>query len=122
VGVIRIYYGNPNRVPDPPGQSCSGANSETGQNRISSPAAPANRFEIGNTGTYVTYADALAATNGGTDRVVGAQLTLDSGFAGDQRANVSNVTRQLQHVGPEDDRDDDHHRRPVREDLHPACR
>jgi hypothetical protein len=36
--------------------------------------------------------EAQNAHNGGTDLVVGAQLTLDSGFAGDQRANVSNVT------------------------------
>ncbi len=36
--------------------------------------------------------EAQNAHNGGTDLVVGAPLTLDSGFAGDQRANVSNVT------------------------------
>jgi hypothetical protein len=93
---IHVYYGNPNGVPDPPGQSCSGLFSESGQNLISSPSAPPNRFEMqGGWGVgplYTTYADALASTNGGTDLVVGAQLTLDSGFAGDQRANVSNVT------------------------------
>jgi hypothetical protein len=94
---VHVYYGNPNGVPDPPGQSCSGASSETGQNLISSPLAPPNRFEMqGGWGVpgplYTTYADALASTNGGTDLVVGAQLTLDSGFAGDQKANVSNVT------------------------------
>jgi hypothetical protein len=94
---VHVYYGNPNGVPDPPGQSCSGANSETGQNLISSITAPPNRFEMqGGWGVpgplYTTYADALASTNGGTDLVVGAQLTLDSGFAGDQKANVSNVT------------------------------
>jgi hypothetical protein len=94
---VHVYYGNPNGVPDPPGQSCSGLFSETGQNLISSPTAPPNRFEMqGGWGVpgplYTTYADALASTNGGTDLVVGAQLTLDSGFAGDQRANVSNVT------------------------------
>jgi hypothetical protein len=94
---IHVYYGNPNGLPDPPGQSCSGANSETGQNLISSPTAPPNRFEMqGGWGVpgplYTTYADALASTNGGADLVVGAQLTLDSGFAGDQKANVSNVT------------------------------
>jgi len=94
---VHVYYGNPSGVPDPPGQSCSGLFSETGQNLISSLTAPPNRFEMqGGWGVpgplYTTYADALASTNGGTDLVVGAQLTLDSGFAGDQRANVSNVT------------------------------
>jgi hypothetical protein len=91
--VIRIYYGNPSGVPAPPGQSCSGTSSETGQNLISSPLAPVNRFEIGNNpNIYTSYAAALAATNGGTDLVIGAQLTLDSGFAGDQIATISNVT------------------------------
>jgi hypothetical protein len=93
---IHVYYGNPNGD-TPAGQSCSGAYSETGQNLISSPTAPPNRFEMqGGWGVpgplYTTYADALASTNSGTDLVVGAQLTLDSGFAGDQKANVSNVT------------------------------
>lgn len=41
---------------------------------------------------YTTYADAVASTNGGTDQVVRVQLTLDSGWKSDQRANVSNVT------------------------------
>jgi hypothetical protein len=94
---VHVYYGNPNGVPVPPGQSCSGSESESGQNLISSPTAPTNRLEMqGGWGVpgplYTTYADALASTNGGTDLVVGAQLTLDSGFAGDQRADVSNVT------------------------------
>ena len=90
--VIRIYYGDPVNTA-PSFQSCSGAYSETGQNLISSPLAPPNRFEIGNNpNIYTNYAAALAATNGGTDLVIGAQLTLDSGFAGDQKANVSNVT------------------------------
>jgi hypothetical protein len=93
---VHVYYGNPNGD-TAAGQSCSGAYSETGQNLISSPTAPINRFEMqGGWGVsgplYTTYADALASTNGGTDLVVGAQLTLDSGFAGDQKANVSNVT------------------------------
>jgi hypothetical protein len=94
---VEVYYGNPSGSPDPPGQSCSGLYSETGQNLISSPTAPPNRFEmLGGWGVpgplYTTYADALASTGGGTDLVYGAQLTLDSGFAGDQKVNVSNVT------------------------------
>jgi hypothetical protein len=91
-GVIRIYYGNPNGSPNPPGQSCVGNESESTKNLISDPTVPANRFEIGNNNIYTTYAAALAATNGGTDHVVGVQLTLDSGWGGDQIAEVSNVT------------------------------
>jgi len=68
---VEIYYGNPND----PDQSCSGANSESGQNLISSPTAPPNRFEmLGGWGIpgplYTTYADAVASTNDGTDKVV----------------------------------------------------
>jgi hypothetical protein len=68
---VEIYYGNPNG----PDQSCSGANSESGQNLISSPTAPPNRFEmLGGWGVpgplYTTYADAVASTNEGTDKVV----------------------------------------------------
>lgn len=89
---VHVYYGNPNG----PDQSCSGSNSGSGQNLITTSLYP-NRFEMqGGWGVpgplYTTYADAIASTNNGTDQVVGAQLTLDSGFAGDQRANVSNVT------------------------------
>src|ERR1700693_5176750 len=87
---------NPNGSPDPPGQSCAGTNSGSGQKLITT-SLSANRFEmLGGWGVpgplYTTYADALASTNGGTDLVIGAQLTLDSGFAGDQRVDVSNVT------------------------------
>lgn len=90
--IMHIYYGNPNG----PDQSCSGLNSGSGQNLITT-SLYANRFEMqGGWGVpgplYTTYADALLSTNNGTDLVVGAQLTLDSGFAGDQRADVSNVT------------------------------
>jgi hypothetical protein len=93
---VEVYYGNPNGD-TAAGQSCSGAYSETGQNLISSPLAPPNRFEMqGGWGVpgplYTTYADAFASTNNGTDKVVAVQLTLDSGYAGDQVANVSNVT------------------------------
>lgn len=89
---LHVYYGNPNG----PDQSCSGLNSGSGQNLITT-SLYANRFEMqGDWGVpgpvYTTYADALASTNNGTDLVVGAQLTLDSGWGGDQRANVSNVT------------------------------
>jgi hypothetical protein len=86
-GVIHIYYGTPSNALD---QGCSGANSGSGQNLITTGITP-NRFEIGNTGVYVTYADVLAATHGGTDTVTAAQLTLDSGWSADQRASVSNV-------------------------------
>jgi hypothetical protein len=92
-GVIHVYYGDPSNTA-PSFQSCSGAYTETGKNLISQvdPTLPANRFEIGNTGVYTNYAAALAATGAGTATVTGAQLTLDSGWGGDQRANVSNVT------------------------------
>jgi hypothetical protein len=92
-GLINVYYGDPNNTA-PSFQSCSGIYSETGKNLMSQVdvTLPTNRFELGNSGSYVTYADILAATNGGTDVVTGAQLTLDSGWKADQRADVSNVT------------------------------
>src|SRR3954451_6745809 len=83
VGVVHIYYGDPGGV-----QSCSGAASGSGQNLITTGAT--NRFEIGNTGVYTTYAAAVAATQGA--QVTRVQLTLDSGFSNDQRADVSNIT------------------------------
>jgi hypothetical protein len=94
--ILHVYYGNPNGVPVPPGQSCSGVNSGSGQNLITTSLSD-NRFEMqGGWGVpgplYTTYADVLASTHGGTDIVDVAQLTLDSGFAGDQRAEVSLVT------------------------------
>jgi hypothetical protein len=99
IETVEVYYGNPNGVPDPPGQSCSGASTETGKNLMSQvdPTLPVNRFEMqGGWGVpgpvYTTYADAVASTNAGTDKVVAVQLTLDSGWKGDQRADVSNVT------------------------------
>ena len=87
---------------------------------VAAPVRDAGR--LGSAGPlYTTYADAFASTNGGTDLVVGAQLTLDSGFAGDQTANVSNVTVNDNTWGPEHDRDDKHDRDGcVREDLQPA--
>jgi hypothetical protein len=92
-GLINVYYGDPNNTP-PSLQSCSGVYSETGKNLMSQAdiTLPANRFEIGNSGVYVNYAAVLAATNAGTATITGAQLTLDSGWKADQRANVSNVT------------------------------
>jgi hypothetical protein len=97
--VVEVYYGNPNGDPNPPGQSCSGTQSESDKNLMdtSDPTLPANRFEmLGGWGVpgpvYTTYADAVASTNGGSDVVVGVQLTLDSGWKSDQKANVSNVT------------------------------
>ena len=40
---------------------------------------------------YTDYAHAVASTNDGIDEVVDVQLTLDSGWFSNQRANVSNV-------------------------------
>ena len=98
IETVEVYYGNPN-ADIPPTQSCSGLFSESGKNLMSQsdPTLPPNRFEmLGGWGVpgplYTTYADAVASTNGGTDKVVAVQLTLDSGFAGDQKADVSNVT------------------------------
>lgn len=89
---VEVYYGTPNG----PDQGCSGTNSGSGQNLITT-GITANRFEMqGGWGVpgpfYTTYADAVASTNGGTDIVNQVQLTLDSGWKGDQRADVSNVT------------------------------
>lgn len=88
---IHVYYGTPNG----PDQSCSGAASSSGDNLITTGASP-DRFEVqGGWDTpgavYRTYDDAHAYTNGGTDQVVAVQLTLDSGWSADQRADVSNV-------------------------------
>ena len=58
VKLIHVYYGTPNNTLTPPFQSCSGLNSGSGDNLITT----------------------------------GMQLTLDSGWMADQRANVSNVT------------------------------
>jgi hypothetical protein len=96
IETVEVYYGNPNGD-TAAGQSCSGAYSETGLNLILDASVPVNRFEmLGGWGVpgplYTTYADAVASTNNGADLVVAVQLTLDSGFAGDQKANVSNVT------------------------------
>jgi len=100
IEVVEVYYGNPN-ADIPPTQSCSGAYSEAGKNLMSTsdPTLPVNRFEmLGGWGVdpvpplYTTYDRAVASTNGGTDKVVDVQLTLDSGFAGDQKATVSTVT------------------------------
>jgi hypothetical protein len=93
---VEVYYGNPNGD-TPAGQSCNGVNSGSGKNLISDPTLPVNRFEMqGGWGVpgpfYTTYADAVASTNAGTDKVTAVQLTLDSGYAGDQVATVSNVT------------------------------
>jgi hypothetical protein len=92
-GLINIYYGDPRNVA-PSFQSCSGTYSETAKNLMSQVdiTLPTYRFEIGNSGSYVTYADVLAATGGGTATVTAAQLTLDSGWKANQRATVSNVT------------------------------
>lgn len=89
---IHVYYGTPNG----PDQSCSGAASGSGDNLITT-GITEDRFEVQNGwgtpgSTYRTYDDAFAYTNGGTDEVIAVQLTLDSGWHADQRADVSNVT------------------------------
>ena len=93
VKLIHVYYGTPNNTLTPPFQSCSGLNSGSGDNLITTGITP-DRFEFQGAGgpVYTTYADMLALTNGGTDQVLSVQLTLDSGWMADQRANVSNVT------------------------------
>jgi hypothetical protein len=90
--ILHVYYGTPNG----PDQGCSAANSGSGQNLMTTGITP-NRFEMqGGWGipgpVYTVWEDVLASTHDGTDLVDVAQLTLDSGFAGSQRANVSNVT------------------------------
>lgn len=91
--LIHVYYGTPNNTSTFPFQSCSGAYSGSGQNLITTGVTP-DRFEFQGAGApvYTTYNDMLALTNGGTDQVLSVQLTLDSGWKADQRANVSNVT------------------------------
>lgn len=98
VETVEVYYGNPNGDTSA-GQSCSGTSSESGKNLMnnSDPSLPVNRFEMqGGWGVpgpvYTTYTDAVASTNSGTDKVVAVQLTLDSGWKSDQKADVSNVT------------------------------
>jgi hypothetical protein len=90
--VVEVYYGTPGGSGD---HGCSGTNSGSTQNLITTGITP-DRFEmLGGWGVgpeYTTYADAVASTNGGTDVVTGVQLTLDSGWLSDQKANVSNVT------------------------------
>jgi hypothetical protein len=88
VGVVRVYYGNPSGVPDPPGQSCTGASNESGQNLITT--GPTNRFEVGNNNLYVDYATVQAAV--GNEIVTGIQLTLDSGWHSDQLLTLSSAT------------------------------
>jgi hypothetical protein len=86
-GVVRFHYGNPNG----PDQGCSGSNSWSGQNIISGGIVD-NRIELGNGGPYTNYAAALAATNDGQMAVTGIQLTLDSGWKGDQRVTLTSAT------------------------------
>jgi hypothetical protein len=87
---IHVYYGEPNNGPD---QGCSGAKSGSGQNLITTGITP-DRFEFQTAGApvYTTHAAMQALTNGGTDKVLSVQLTLDSGWKADQRADVANVT------------------------------
>jgi hypothetical protein len=84
---VHVYYGDPGGA-----QECT-LNSGSGQNLITTSAAP-NRFEMqggfGGGPVYTTYAATQAVV--GTDRVVAARLILDSGWSLDQRANVSSIT------------------------------
>ncbi|HET7739778.1 MAG TPA: hypothetical protein VFL67_03915 [Mycobacterium sp.] len=81
---VYVYYGDPGGV-----QSCIGSASGSGQNLISTGAT--NRFEIAGAGApvYTTYAAVSGVV--GTDSVNWVGLMLDSGWGGDQRADVSNV-------------------------------
>jgi hypothetical protein len=85
---IHAYYGTPNG----PDQGCSGLNSGSGQNLVTTGITP-DRFEFqgGGAPVYTTYAAMQALTNDGTDPVLAVQLTLDSGWSADQIANVSDV-------------------------------
>jgi hypothetical protein len=83
---VHVYYGDPGG-----NQTCTGAASGSGQNLITTGAT--NRFEIEGNATpslYRTYADTQSVV--GTDHVNWVGLILDSGWGGDQKADVSNVT------------------------------
>jgi hypothetical protein len=91
-GQLSVYYGDPRNVA-PSYQSCSGPlYSETGKNLMNTSdlTLPAYRFEVNLSGSYITYDQMVALV--GNPTITGAQLTLDSGWKADQRANVSNVT------------------------------
>lgn len=82
---VHVYYGDPGG-----NQTCIGAASGSGQNLISTGAT--NRFEIQSAGApvYQSYADVQQVVGG--DHVNWVGLVLDSGWGGDQKADVSNVT------------------------------
>lgn len=82
---VHVYYGEPGGV-----QSCTGAASGSGQNLIAV-GAP-NRFEIQGAGApvYTTFAAVQAVV--GSDPVNWVGLILDSGWGGDQKADISDVT------------------------------
>ena len=86
---VHVYYGTPNG----PNQGCSAgdpAGSGSGLNLIE--LGVPERFEIQGFGApvYTTY-EAVAAIVG-SDPVNWVGLILDSGWGGDQRANISDVT------------------------------
>lgn len=89
---VHVYYGYPNGD-GPDGQGCSGAQSSSGANLITT-GATANRFEMPDTGApvYKPYTDVQLVV--GSLDVVRVSLIVDSGWgsAGDQVLNVSNVT------------------------------
>ena len=86
-GQVYAYYGTPGG----PDQGCSGANSGSGQNLITTGITPL-RFEVQGAGSpvYIDYASAMALA--GTRHVNYVGLVLDSGWGGNQTADVSGVT------------------------------
>lgn len=84
---VYAYYGTPNG----PDQTCSGSSSGSGDNLITTGITP-DRFEVAGLTVpmYTTYAAVQAIVGG--DQVNWVSLALDSGWKGDQRANVSDVT------------------------------
>jgi hypothetical protein len=87
-GDVYAYYGNPNG----PDQGCSGANSGSTQNLITT-GITADRFEVQGAGSpvYTTYAAAEALV-GADAHVNYVSLILESGWHSTQRADISNVT------------------------------
>jgi hypothetical protein len=86
-GQVYAYYGTPGGSD----QGCSGSNSGSGQNLITTGITPL-RFEVQGAGSpvYIDYASAMALAGTRTVNYIG--LVLDSGWKANQTADVSNVT------------------------------
>lgn len=82
---VHVYYGDPNGV-----QSCIGAASGSEQNLMTTGFT--NRFEIQGAGAPVYQPKADVAAVVGTDSVNWVALILDSGWGGDQKADISAIT------------------------------